>query len=192
MLFFRNFTVPIWEIFTGNLLLLICGLFYLAWWVVSGRPDLSGGSAGNIYIVLAFISGFAAIGLLSVGISSLSTDSKGLPLIFIIAGGTVLFLILLLLTSIVFHRIVTSELIIIHIWAVLELSAATVLYGTNRFGMGQTLALSVLIGIASVAGLICYMLYYNLDVMASYYVGMIPLITDAFVMTVFLVILAIS
>ena len=58
---FHNFTVPLWEIFSGNLLFLFCSLFYLIWWVVSFRPNSSGGTAGVLCITAAFITGIAAI-----------------------------------------------------------------------------------------------------------------------------------
>jgi hypothetical protein len=186
---FRNFTSPLWEIFYGNLLLLFCTLFYLAWWVVSFRPNPSGGWAGKIYITVAFITGIAAIALMSEGINSLSQDSKGLPVRFIVLGGAVLFFVMLLVTAIIFHRIVTSELIIIHIWAALELSAVAVLYG-SRFGAGRAAILTAVVGIAFVVGLICYVIYYRLDGTASYRAGMVPLVTDAFVAVVFLGLMA--
>ena len=189
---FHNFTAPLWEIFAGNLLLLFCSLFYLVWWVVSFRPNSSGGSAGVFYITAAFITGVAAIALMSGGINSLSQDSKSLPVRFILLGSAALFLVLLLVTAIAFHRIVTSELIIIHIWAALELSVVAVLYGTGRFSSGRAATLAALVGIATVIGLICYVLYYRLDGTASYWNGMVPLMMDAFVMAVFLGVLAVS
>ena len=189
---FHNFTAPLWEIFAGNLLLLFCSLFYLVWWVVSFRPNSSGGSAGVFYITAAFITGVAAIALMSGGINSLSQDSKSLPVRFILLGSAALFLVLLLVTAIAFHRIVTSELIIIHIWAALELSVVAVLYGTGCFGPGRAATLAALVGIATVIGLICYVLYYRLDGTASYWNGMVPLMMDAFVMAVFLGVLAVS
>jgi hypothetical protein len=189
---FRNFTVPLWEIFAGNLLLLFCTLFYLAWWVVSYRPNSSGGSVGVFCITAAFITGFAAIALMSGGISPLSQDSKGVPVMYILLGCAALFFVLLPVTSIAFHRIVTSELMLMHVWAALELSAVAVLYGTGRFGAGRAAALAALVGIAAVAGLICYVLYYRQDETARYWIGMIPLATDSLVMTVFLGVLAVS
>ena len=189
---FHNFTAPLWEIFAGNLLLLFCSLFYLVWWVVSFRPNSSGGSAGVFYITAAFITGVAAIALLSGGINSLSQDSKSLPVRFILLGSAALFFVLLLVTAIAFHRIVTSELIIIHIWAALELSLVAVLYGTGHFGSGRAATLTALVGIAIVVGLICYVLYFRLDGMSSYWDGMVPLMMDAFVMAVFLGVLAVS
>jgi hypothetical protein len=164
---FRDFTTPLWEIFYGNLLLLICTLFYLACWFVSYRPDSPGRSAGVFYLTAAFITGIAA-----------------LPVRYIALGGAALFVVMLLVTVIVFHRIVTSELMIIHIWVMLEMSAVVVLYGTGRFGAGRAATLCALLGIAFVIGMICYVLYYRLDETASYLAGLIPLVNDAFVTAV--------
>lgn len=193
---FHNFTAPVWQIFAGNLLLLICSLFYLVWWVVCFGPNASGkaagGSTGVIYLTGAFISGIAAIVLMSGGINTLSKDAKSVPVWLILLGGTVLFVVMLLVTTAVYHRPMTSELIIIHIWVVLELCAVVVLYGTGRFGLGRTVLLLTLIGIAFVAGVICYVLYYRLEGTASYLDGMAPLIIDASVMAVFLGVLAVS
>jgi hypothetical protein len=192
MIFFRNFTTPLWEIFYGNLLLFFCTLFYLAWWFVSYRPDSSGRPSGVFYLAAAFITGIAAIALLSGGISSLSQDSTALHVGFIALGSSALFIIMLLVTFIIFHRIVTSELIIIHIWLAMEISAVAVLYGTGHFGAGRAAILAALVGIAFVVGMICYVLYYSLDETASFRVGMVPLVTDAFVTAVFLGMLALS
>ncbi|MBN2160555.1 MAG: hypothetical protein JW807_14280 [Spirochaetes bacterium] len=190
MIPFRGFTLPLWEIFGGNLLLLICSLFYLAWWGVSFRPNSPGGPAGPFLILAAFITGCAGIGLMAAGISQLAGDSKALPVRFIVAGGFALFILLLLVTYIGFHRIVTSELLIIHLWAALELSAVAVLYGTGRFGAGRAAALAALVGIVTVIGLISYVLYYRLDDVARYRIGMVPLGVDAAVIAVFLVLLS--
>lgn len=187
---FRDFTAPLWQVFSGNLLLLFCSLFYLIWWVVSFRPGSSGGAAGAICLAAAFITGIAAIALMSVGITSLSQIFKGIQVRYILIGAAVLYVLLLLITVTVFHRQVTSELLIMHIWVALELSAIAVLRGTGRFGLGSFVTVAVLIGVATVIGLICYVLYYRLDGMASYQVGMVPLITDAAVMAVFLGIFA--
>ena len=193
---FHNFTAPVWQIFAGNFLLFICSIFYLVWWVVCFGPNASGkaagGSTGAVYLTGAFISGIAAIVLMSVGINTLSKDAKSVPVWLILLCVTVLFAVMLLVTTAVYHRPVTSELIIIHIWAVLELCAVAVLYGTGRFGLGRTMLLLTLTGIAFIAGMICYVLYYRLEGKAGYWDGMAPLIIDASVMAVFLGVLAVS
>ena len=193
MTYFHNFTAPIWEIFYGNLLLLCCSLFYLVWWIETFRPNAkTGGPVGVICLTAAFLTGIAAIALLSAGINSLSHQSKSLPVRFILIGGAVLYFILLLVTAGAFHRIATSELIIMHIWAVLELSVIIVLYGTGHFGTGRAVILAALVGVATISGLICYVLYYRLSAMASYWDGMVPLASDALVMAVLLGMLTVS
>jgi len=193
---FHNFTAPVWQIFAGNLLLFICSIFYLVWWVVCFGPNASGkaagGSTGVVYLTGAFISGIAAIVLMSGGINTLSKDAKSVPVWLILLCGIVLFAVMLLVTTAFYHRPVTSELIIIHIWAVLQLCAIAVLYGTGRFGLGRTVLLLTLTGIAFVAGVICYVLYYRLEGKAGYWDGMAPLLIDASVMAVFLGVLAVS
>lgn len=192
MVFFSGFTPPLWEIFEGNLLLLICSLFYLAWWFVSFKPNLSvkqnpsGGLAGILYLVATLITGVGGIALTSSGIMWLSQDSRGLSVRFILLGSAVVFFILLLVTAIVFHRTVTSELLIIHIWVALELSMVAVLHGTGHFGLGPAVTITGLVGIAFVVSLICYIRYYRLNGRSRYLDGMIPLIIDGIVMSVFL------
>jgi hypothetical protein len=87
---------------------------------------------------------------------------------------------------------VTSELLIIHIWVALEFSAIVVLNGTGVFGSGRAVTMAVLVGIATIVGVVCYVLYYRLEGMSSYRVGMVPLATDAFVVAVFAGMLAVK
>lgn len=188
---FRSFTATNWEIFAGNLLLLICSLFYLAWWIVSYRPGSSSSSSGLLYITAAFITGIAAIALMSGGIDSLSQVSDYLPVKYVLLCSALLFILMVMVTAMGFHRPVTSELLIMHIWATLELSAVTVLYGTGRFGTVQAAAMTALVVIAFAAGIVCYVLYYGLDESTRYITGMVPLITDALVMAVFMVMMAV-
>lgn len=79
-----------------------------------------------------------------------------------------------------------------HIVASLELSAVAVLYGTGHFGLERAATQSALVGIATVVGLISYVLFYRLDGMSSYLDGMVLLMTEAFVMAVFLGVLSVS
>jgi hypothetical protein len=193
MTLFRSFTIPLWLMFAGELLLLICSFFYLAWWIILFRPNSAGGGPiSSFCMTAAVITGITAIALISFSAVSLSGDSKGVPVSCILAGGVVLLLILLPVTSVIFRRQVTSELFIIFIWTILELCAIAVLYGTNRFETGFTIVFTILVAAAFITGMICYMLYYNLDEKAGYYTGMIPLIADVAVMAVFLVGLSVS
>ena len=192
MMGFRNFTAPLWELFAGNLLLLICFIFYLVWWAAVFRPGSTGGPFGTICILAAFLTGTAAIMLLAGGINSLSADSTGIPVKLIFLAVGILFFVLMIVTSVFFHRIVTSELMIIHFWIALELSVIAVLYGTGHLAPGRTAGLSILVAIAFITSMICYVLYYRLSGMAGYYDGMVPLLSASFVEAVILGVTAVS
>jgi hypothetical protein len=193
MTFFRDFTDPLWKIFGGNRLLLATIVFYLAWWVVSFRPNGDGNTAGaGLFIAVAFFAGVAAIALLSLGINSLPQVGKGFPVIYILLGAVALYILLLVVTQIAFQRAVTSELLLITVWAALEWLAIAVLQGGGRFSLGQALTLAALVLLATGIGLICYVLHYRLDEVSRFWNGLIPLIVDAGVEAVFLAVLALS
>lgn len=57
MAWFRDFTVPLWKLFGGNLLLALTIVFYIAWWVVSFRPNNNGKTAGaGLFLASAFFA----------------------------------------------------------------------------------------------------------------------------------------
>ena len=190
---FRDFTVPLWENFVGNLFMFATIVFYIAWWTVSFRPNGDGNTAGaGFFIAVAFFAGVAAIAILFTGINSLSQAGKGFPMTYILVGAAVSYIILLAVTKIAFQRAVTSELLLITVWAALEWSAIAVLQGSGRFSIGQVLTIEVLVALATGAGIVCYILHYRLDEISRFWNGVIPLIVDAGVVAVFLAVLALS
>jgi hypothetical protein len=190
---FRDFTVPLWEVFVGNLLMFATIVFYIAWWTVSFRPNGDGKNAGaGFFIAAALFVGVAAIAILFLGINSLSQIGKGFPVRYILLGAAAFYFILLAVTKIAFQRAVTSELFLITIWATLEWSAIAVLQGSGRFSLGQAWTNAALVALATGAGLLCYILHYRLDEISRFWNGLMPLIVDAGVLTVFLVGLALS
>jgi len=66
---------------------------------------------------------------------------------------------------------------------VLALSEINTLYGIGRFSHGLTVIFAVVIGVAMLIGLVCYILYYNLGDRAGYFDGMVPLLMAAIVMS---------
>jgi hypothetical protein len=65
---------------------------------------------------------------------------------------------------------------------VLALSEINVLYGVGRFSHGLAVIFAVVIGVATLISLVCYVLYYNLGNRAGYFDGMVPLLMTALVM----------
>jgi hypothetical protein len=190
---FRNFTVPLWEFFGGNLLMFVAIVFYIAWWTVSFWPNGNGkGTGAGLFIIITLFAGVAAIAIMSIGISSLPQVRKGFLAAYILPGAAAFFIILLAVTKIGFHRAVTSELLLITVWAAVEWSAIAVLHGNDRFSLGKALALAALVALATAVGIICYILHYRLDETSQFWNGLIPLIADAGVVAVLLAVLALS
>ncbi len=163
------------KIYLGNILLVFCFLFYLAWWRIAFNPEKVSRRGGGAYLLAAFILGIAAIFFILSSIVSLSAESSALPVRDIILVGILVFIVMLLVTSRILKRPVTSELFIMHFWTVLELSMAEVLSGTGYIGFVYMQILVIMIAAAAIISLICYMIYYRLDGRSRFRVGTIPL-----------------
>ena len=86
------------------------------------------------------------------------------------------FIILLVISNIVFHRMVTTELFLIVGWAVLNLIVVDTLYASGLFSDGVSSLFVVLTLIVVVASLYCYMIYYDLEKWKGYIDGFLPLV----------------
>lgn len=180
------------EIFQSNILLVICCAFYLIWWLLAFKPTgaIKGMRTGWL-LVPAFAVGLAAIFLAIKGILSASIKVNLFPGGMLLWGGVAAYLVLLAVTRLLFKRPVTTELFLIVGWAVLALSEINALYGIGRFSHGLAAGFTVVVGVAALISLVCYLLYYNLGNRAGYFDGMIPLLIVALVMAGFSVALAV-
>lgn len=181
---FHNLNYSAKQIFRGNILLIICCAFYLAWWLLAFKPTgaVRGIKTGWL-LIPAFITGLAAVTLAVKGILFESTEAALFPGKYIVWGGIAAYLILLAVTNLLFKRQVTTELLLIVGWAVLALSEINVLYGMGRFSHGLALIFAVVIGAAVLISVVCYVMYYNLGAQAGYFDGMIPLLSAALIMS---------
>lgn len=179
----HDFGFPEKQIFRSNILLILCCVFYLAWWLLAFKPTgaIRGMKTGWL-LIPAFVAGLAAIILAVKGLQSASLQTALFPGGLLLWGGIAAYLILLAATRLLFQRQVTTELFLIVGWAVLALSEINVLYGVGRFSHGLAVVFTVVIGIASVISLVCYVLYYNLGNRAGYFDGMVPLFMVTLVM----------
>lgn len=174
---------PVKQIFRGNLLLIVCCAFYLAWWILAFKPTgaVRGMKTGWL-LIPAFVSGLAAIIFTVNGIQSASVSTVLFPSGSLLWGAVAAYFLLLAVTYLVFKRPVTTELLLIVGWAALAFSEINVLYGIGRFSHQLSLIFLVVIGAAALISLVCYVLYYNLRDYAGYFDGMIPLCMAALVM----------
>lgn len=171
------------QIFRSNLLLILCCAFYLAWWLLAFKPAgaVRGMKTGWL-LIPAFGAGLAAIILAAKGIQSASVGAALFPGRSLLWGGVAAYFILLAITGLLFKRPVTTELFLIVGWAVLALSEIDVLYGAGRFSHWLAVIFAVVIGVAALISLVCYVLYYSLGDRAGYFDGMVPLLMVALVM----------
>lgn len=166
----------LWKILIGNIGMFLCSMFYLTWWTIAFKPDGSANSLSTICLILAFITGIGGIVLACFGITFLSYKTH-FSQWWILAIAFFLYAILFFVTSKLFHRRVTSELVIIFIWATFECCIINVLHGYYRWSpLSYVLWAVVLVAVA--ASIVYYVRYFNLPEEKSYVEGMMPLIID--------------
>lgn len=159
---------------TGNIKLLLCFAFYLVWWVVGFNPwrPIRGIKSGWL-LIPAVLLGVLALYDIVQGLDFFGGLVHGMALVF---GGIASYVALLLITGVLLHRPVTSELFIIVLWvtvAFLEINTLVAL-GSASPELGWTLAALCLAG--TVISLVCYQLFYGLTGMAAFVDGAVPLI----------------
>jgi len=169
----------------GNLTMIFCSLFYLAWWLVAFKP----GAEPNHTVTRLLLGAAFAVGIVSVfifqsGFGSLKTTRSLFPGHSLLWGGILVYIALLVITNLALHRMVTTELALIVAWTALELAVISGIYGTEKMTLVTAAVLSVMTAAAAVLSMVCYLLYYNLPEKAGYIDGAVPLVTVAAAMAV--------
>jgi len=170
------------KIILGQSLLCICCVFYLIWWGLSFRPDVTvnreGGINGLLLLITA-ISGLAGVALSLIGVNSLqAVDKPKVNGAFVLVCGIAVYVFLLILTRLAFKRPVTTELLLITAWAMLEMTVISSLNAGGRLTDIRFWILAAVVAIAFVGSMILYVLYYRMEPMRAFYAAMVPLITE--------------
>lgn len=171
------------QIFIGNVLFIVCCGFYLAWWLLAFKP--SGAVSGLKSGWLLIPAGVAGLSGTVLAVRGIITEPPAVQLIsgrHILLYGIAAYLILTLITALPLKRPVTSELFLIVGWGMLAFAQANLLFGTGLFTRGLSIGFLLVIGAAIAISLVCYVLYYRLDIRAAYIDGMVPLLLAALVM----------
>ena len=171
------------QIFIGNVLFVTCCGFYLTWWLLAFKPSgaISGLKSGWL-LIPACIAGLSGTVLAIRGIIHGQPIAHLLSGSHILWGGVATYIILLIITSLLLKRQVTSELLLIVGWGMLAFAEVNQLFGTGLFTRGISVGFLLVIGTAFAISLVCYVLYYRLDSRAGYIDGMLPLLLAALVM----------
>ena len=178
-----NLEVPVRQIFWGNILFTVCCGFYLAWWLLAFCPSgARGGLKSGWLLIPTLLTGVAALALSITGMREAARIAPCLPVSYILWGGIIAYLILIVATTALLKRPVTAELILIVGWTMLALSEVNILHGSGLLSFRTSFILASVIGLAALISLACYVLYYHLGSWAGYIDGMIPLLLAALVM----------
>lgn len=182
---------PVRQMFWGDLLLVGCCAFYLLWWIVAFRPvNPVKGSRSGWLLIPALILGVAALIMIVRGMNKADAADSFFPTGTVLLAGVIAYVVLLIVTRLAFHRMVTTELFLIVGWTVLTFLEVNALYGAGcvaRNGAAGLLAAAVIVAVLS---MICYMLYYGLAGRTGYVDGMIPLLLIAGFMAALAVLIA--
>ena len=127
-----------------------------------------------------------ALGFAGVIFSLMPVEKIREPLVsqgMIVICGIAAYFILLVVTKVFFNRVVTTELFLIVGWTMLETIVADRLYAIGSFGGKSLFAVTVIIAVAFLIGIVLYVAYYRMEEMRAFYAAMIPLVVDAIAMS---------
>ena len=169
----------------SNLALIVCCGCYLLWWILAFKPTspVTGMSSGWL-LIPAFVAGLVGIvGIIWTGAGAV-VDRKLFVGWRLVVAGIACYLVLLVVTRLVFGRPVTAELFLMVGWAVLMLSELNALFGAGVFSWHRAAAFIAVIIAALVVCLVCYTIYYHLGLRSGFVVGIIPLALGGVMMAV--------
>ena len=177
------------RILIGQILLIICCIFYLVWWYRGYRPGVVVSRTGGVNGVLLLVTAAFGVAGLICSLTRVQTRAayKISPML-IVVGGITLYFALLLITRFLFQRIVTTELFLIVGWIMLEMTVINRLHAAEILTNNRFLIICVVIILAFVISIILYVAYYRMEETKAFYAAMVPLITEAAAMAILTVI----
>ena len=180
------------QIITGQILLIICCIFYLIWWYLGYRPGTNVNRVDGVNGILLFITAFFGMaGVIYCLMPVEETSKTAYKQLFIVIGGIVGYIVLMLITKHIFDRVVTTELFLIIGWAMLELSLLNRLSGSGMMNGPKLVIMYVVTAAAFIVSMILYVAYYRMEAMRAFYAAMVPLVTEGLSMGVLVLLLLI-
>ena len=173
------------RILAGQALLILCCGVYLVWWARGYRPGISVNRFGGINGVLFWITAVSGIAGLACSLGRIGEARAPVMNGYLIAViGVLAYFALMLVTRYAFGRIVTTELLLIVGWTVLEMTVINRLYGAEILSVGEFAVMCAVIGAAFAVSIVLYVAYYRMEAMKAFYAAMVPLVTEAVAMAV--------
>ena len=165
------------RVLAGQISLVACFAIYLVWWYRGYRPGVVvsriGGANGALLLAMVMLG---AVGIwLGLAPIPASSSPKIEPTSIAICA-LAAYIVLLLVTRFVFHRVVTTELILIVGWTALEVTVIVSLNAAGILSEGRFLAMCVVLALAFVVSVVLYVAYYRMEEMRAFYAAMVPLV----------------
>lgn len=180
------------KVILGQALLVVCCIFYLIWWSVSYRPGVNVNRSlgwNGLLLLITAASGVAGIALSVMGATELpKLRAPKLNGGYVAIAGIAVYIALLLITRLAFQRPVTTELLLITGWVVLELTVIGSLNAAGKMTEAGFWIMIVVIAVAFLISMILYVLYYRMEPMAAFHAAMVPLITEGVSMGILLIV----
>lgn len=164
------------KMINGQILLIICFLFYLIWWYRGFRPGVSTSRVKGLNGVLLAITTLTGIGGIFLSLSGNMPATLIISPFAILTSGIAAYVVLLFVTRFLFNRIVTSELFLIVAWTMLEVWVINCLDGLGMLSNTRFWVMTTMLALAFIGSMVCYVLYYRLEEKTAFYVAMVPLI----------------
>ena len=168
------------KILTGNLLFVACCMAYLAWWSVAFRPEHA--APEGLKMVLITVTALLGIAGLVLILEGCAQAPGPFSYVKVVIAGAAVLIALALTTMVGLHRPITTELLLIVFWACMETCVAGALCGQGVYSLRAFRLITLLVLAAAAVSLISYVKYYDLEPMAAFYDGMVPLILFSAVM----------
>lgn len=150
------------------------------------KDDHSSG-VGTVLLLITAAFGMTGIAIDVTAMIQSDTEGGFIPGIAILIAGITVYILLLFGTKIFLHRVVTTELILIVGWTMLEVAVANSAFGYGVFKGSDVLVFLTIVALAAVSSLVLYLMYYTVKQATGYIFGMIPLITEAITMGVYII-----
>lgn len=152
----------------------------MIWWYRCYRPGEAVNRVGGVNGMLLLST--VAFGIAGVVLSLTTVPAVKPPKLenfWIMSVGIIAYVILLLVTRFAFHRIVTTELILIVGWVMLEVAVICDLNAADGLSEKGYAFMCAVIAIAFIISIVLYVAYYRMEEMKAYYAAMVPLVAAA-------------
>ena len=134
------------------------------------------GGANGILLLGTAVLGVVGVVLSLTKVPLITTPKIGE--IWILVVGIAAYVLLLLMTRFVFHRIVTTELILIVGWTMLEIAVICNLNAAGGLSESGFTIMCTVIAVAFIISIILYVAYYRMEEMKAFYTAMVPHVTE--------------